>query len=151
MRGRGGAPPPSLPSLGQDPLQLLVHMYVCTPSPISPISLNIANMLAKIPVLCTEFHVGIRRTPPRNGGHIGGNAPPQEQIPPPKSRTLVLKGSEHLYGVHFLRTPVKLPLYSASPAIPNPNPNHIYTLHFIRACDLVVIHNELRFGGWQLR
>ena len=53
------------------------------------ISLNIANVLAKIPMSDTEFYEFLREMPPK-WGHMGGEgSSPKEDILIPKSKTLL--------------------------------------------------------------
>ena len=67
-RGRGGALPQSTPPSEQDPLKLLVCMYLGlgTYCQTSPIILNIAISLAKIPISGAVFHVGIAQISLKN-------------------------------------------------------------------------------------
>ena len=54
---------------------------------ISPMSLNIANGLAKIPISSTIVHLFLRLIPPKNRGHVRGQSSLRKDILPPNPAT----------------------------------------------------------------
>ena len=83
--GASGHASPKHDYFGEDLLQLLVCKYVHH-NQASQVSLNIAKLLAKIPMSGTACTYSYVIFSPQIGGHVGGN------VPSPKRRSRPLKG-----------------------------------------------------------